>query len=172
MRLNVAMVTAPEEFIFKIPNGFVLVQDTREQRPLFDGTVAIPGLTVVNAALVSGDYSVRGFEGRFCIERKQISDFFSYIGKERNRTTRKMQEFQEIASRGGFVALVIEASEVDLLSGYVMSQLSPEMVRQALVSFEVRSGLHIYYSRSRQDITRWILDRAIKFYKIQREVKS
>jgi ERCC4-type nuclease len=65
---------------------------------------------------------------------------------------------------------VIEATEADLLAGYIMSRLSPEMVRQALVSFEVRTGVHIYYSRSRQDITRWILDRAIKFYKIKREV--
>ena len=59
-----------------------------------------------------------------------------------------------------------------LLAGYIMSRLSPEMVRQALVSFEVRSGVHVYYSRSRQDIARWILDRAIKSYRIQREVKS
>jgi ERCC4-type nuclease len=65
---------------------------------------------------------------------------------------------------------VVAATEADLLSGYIMSRLSPEMVRQALVSFEVRYGVHVYYSRSRQDITRWILDRAIKFYKIQREV--
>ena len=170
MRLSTATVTGPEEFRFKIPDGFVLLQDTREQRPLFDGSVEIPGLTVVNTALVHGDYSIKGFEDRFCIERKGVSDFYAYVGKQRALTTVKMEAFKKIVFRGGFVGLVIEATEADLLAGYIMSRLSPEMVRQALVSFEVRTGVHIYYSRSRQDITRWILDRAIKFYKIKREV--
>ena len=153
---------------FKIPEGFVLVQDTREQKPLFDQPV--DGLTLVTDTLPFGDYSLRGFEDRFCVERKQISDFFTYIGKERDRTKRKMKEFRNIISSGGFAGLVIEALESDLLSGYVMSRISPETARQALVSFEVRCGVHVYYSRSREDIARWILDRAIKFFKIMREV--
>ena len=88
----------------------------------------------------------------------------------RSSTTRKMTEFAEIVQSGGFVGLVIEATENDILLGYMMSRVSPETARQALVSFEVRYGVHIYYSRSRDDIARWILDRAIKFYRIQREV--
>ena len=172
MKLSMATAVGPEEFKFKIPDGFVLLRDTREQRPLFDGAVEIPELTVVSTALVHGDYSVKGFEERFAVERKGVGDFFQYIGKQRALTTRKMEAFRGIVSRGGFVGLVVEATEADLLSGYIMSRLSPEMVRQALVSFEVRSGVHVYYSRSRQDITRWILDRAIKFYRVQREVES
>jgi DNA excision repair protein ERCC-4 len=154
-----------------IPAGFVLVQDTREQRPLFDGSITIPGLSVVTDTLPHGDYSIRGFEDRFVVERKQLSDFYSYIGKERARTTQKMENFRAIGAAGGFVGLVIEAAEADILTGYIMSRVSPETARQALVSFEVRHGIHVYYSRSRDDIARWILDRAIKFYKIQREVQ-
>ena len=155
---------------FSIPQGFVLVQDTREQKPLF----AYPpdGLEVVTATLGCGDYSIRGFEDRFSVERKQISDFYGYIGKERDRTTRKMGEFRQMICSGGWVGLAIESTEADLLAGYVMSRIAPEMVRQALVSFEVRYGVHTYYSRSRSDITRWVLDRAIKFYRIQREAGS
>jgi len=155
---------------FKIPEGFVLVQDTREQKPLFNNPP--DGLKVITDTLPHGDYSVRGFEDRFAIERKQMSDFYGYIGKERDRTTRKMENFRQIISSGGWVGLVVEATESDLLSGYVMSKISPETARQALVSFEVRYGVHTYYSRSRGDITRWVLDRAIKFYRIQREVNT
>jgi hypothetical protein len=72
-----------------------------------------------------------------------------------------------MASKGGWVGLVVEASEADLLTGYVMSRVSPETARQALVSFEIRYGVHTYYSRSRYDIARWVVDRAIKFYRIQ-----
>lgn len=154
----------------RIPEGFVLLQDTREQKPLYgSGT---DGFKVSTATLTYGDYSIRGFEDRFCIERKQMSDFYSYIGKERNHTTRKMREFKDMVSRGGWVGLVVEATEADILTGYIMSRVSPETARQALVSFEIRYGVHTYYSRSRRDIARWVLDRAIKFYKIQREVTS
>ncbi len=155
-----------------IPAGFVLVQDTREQRPLFEGVMSVPGLTVITAALPYGDYSIQGFEDRFTVERKQISDFYAYIGKERARTICKMEKFRAIGAAGGFVGLVIEATEADILTGYIMSRVSPETARLALVSFEVRYGVHVFYARSRVDIARWVLDRAIKFYKIQREVKS
>jgi ERCC4-type nuclease len=153
-----------------IPQGFILIQDTREQRPLF--TNPIDGLEVITRALPYGDYSIQGFEDRFAIERKQVSDFYSYIGKERERTTRKMEQFRTMVSAAGWVGLVIEGSEADLLTGYVMSMVSPETARQALVSFEVRYGVHVYYSRSRKEIARWILDRAVKFYRIAREVST
>ena len=102
---------------FKIPPGLVLIQDTREQQPLF----AFPqdGLEVVTETLSYGDYSLKGFEQKFAIERKKISDFYSYIGRERERTVKKMKEFREIVSSGGFVGLVIEAPESDLLTGYI-----------------------------------------------------
>jgi ERCC4-type nuclease len=153
-----------------MPEGLVLIQDTREQKPLFD--CPPDGLEVVTGTLHQGDYSLKGFEGKFCVERKCMSDFYSYIGRERDRTTRKMEEFKEIASMGGFVGLVVEASESDILTGYIMSRVSPETARQALVSFEIRYGVHVYYSKHREDIARWVLDRAIKFYKVQREVKD
>ena len=168
MRLKPVTIYKDELKPARIPEGMILVVDTREQKPLF--TEPHDGLVVVAASLSHGDYSLQGFEDRFCIERKQVSDFYSYIGKERNRTSKKMEQFREIVSAGGFVGLVVEAAEADLLSGFIMSRVSPETARQALVSFEVRFGIHVYYSRSRRDISRWVLDRAIKFYKVQREV--
>jgi ERCC4-type nuclease len=168
MKLKPAAIYTDQLRPARIPGGMILVVDTRERKPLF--TDALDGLVILEASLPHGDYSLQGFEERFCIERKQISDFYTYIGKERDRTTRKMERFREMISRGGWVGLVVEAMEADLLSGYVMSRVSPETARQALVSFEVRYGIHVYYSRSRRDISRWVLDRAIKFYRIQREV--
>jgi ERCC4-type nuclease len=126
-------------------------------------------LDVVTDTLSYGDYSIRGFETIFTVERKQISDFYSYIGRERARTIKKMEQFKEIVLSGGFVGLVIEASECDVLSGYIMSRVSPEVARQALVSFEIRYGVHCYYSKYRKDIERWVIDRAVKFYRVMRE---
>jgi DNA excision repair protein ERCC-4 len=150
---------------YAFPAGFKIIQDTREQLPLFTASTTPPGLTVITTTVKDGDYTIKGFESSFAIERKQISDFFSYIGKERTRTTEKMKRFKQFK----WVGLVIEESESKLLSGHFFSTLSPEVVRQSIVSFEVRSGVHVFYSENRADIQRWILDRAIKFYKLMRE---
>jgi len=157
-----------------LPPGLIMIQDTREQRPLLikeEMADIVKGeLVVIRTALPDGDYSIKGFEDKFCIERKQISDFYQYIGKDRNATRRKMERFKDIISAGGFAGLIIESSEEDILAGYSMSRLSPEVARAALISFDVRYGIHIYMSRSRDSLRRWLLDRAVKFYKIQREV--
>ena len=153
---------------FKFPAGFILLQDTREQRPLF--TRPPKGLTVQTTTIHDGDYSLRGFKDRFVVERKQMSDFYSYIGKERKRTLKKLERFDEIKLNGGWVGLVIEASEKDILNGNIMGTLSPEVARAFLISWEVRHGFHVYMNRSRKDCARWILDRAIKFYRVIREV--
>lgn len=170
MKLKPTALYTDEMKPARIPEGFILLQDSREQKPLFSSGSTTEGLEVVTTTLTHGDYSIKGFEDRFSIERKQMGDFYTYIGKERDRTTRKMEHFREMVSGGGWVGLVVEATEADILTGYVMSRVSPETARQALVSFEIRYGVHLYYSRSRRDIARWVLDRAIKFYKIQREV--
>jgi DNA excision repair protein ERCC-4 len=170
MKLKTTQIYANDLKAPRIPEGFVLLQDSREQRPLYDETNTPRGLEVVTTGLAGGDYSIRGFEDRFCVERKQLSDFYSYVGKERHKTVRKMGDFRDMISRGGWVGLVIEATEADILCGYIMSRVPPEAARASLVSFNVRYGVQTFYSRSRKDIRRWVLDRAIKWYKIQREV--
>ena len=153
----------PKPYIF--PPDFVLVIDTREQNPL---CTAVNGLTICRNTLKDGDYSIRGFEDRFTVERKQVSDFFSYIGKERRRTIQKLERLKTF----NFAALVVEASLDDLFSPQLYTQVSPEVVRQFLVSVNIRYGLHVYCNRNRGKIEMWLLDRAIKYFKVQREVHS
>jgi ERCC4-type nuclease len=153
----------PKPYIFS--EDFVLVIDTREQNPL---CTSVKGLTICRNTLKDGDYSIRGFEDRFTVERKQTSDFFSYIGKERRRTVQKLEKLKAF----DFAALVIEASLEDLFSPQLYTQVSPEVARQFFVSVNVRYGLHVYCDRSRKKIEMWLIDRAIKFFKVQREVHS
>lgn len=150
---------------YKIPKGFILEIDTREQAPLF--TSPPEGLIVCHCTLHNGDYSVKGFEDRFGIERKQMSDLYSYIGKERSRTVNKLKKLGEL----DFAGLVVETSFDDLKVPFnYSSRITPEMVRQFLVSINIRYGIHLYCSRDRSDLEMWILDRAIKYFKVQREV--
>lgn len=145
------------------PDGFVLVVDTREQRPLLD---RLPkGLLIKSGTLHDGDYSILGFEHSFAIERKGISDLWTYCARDRDKTVDKMYRLGEL----DFAGLVIEASEAELLVPQDVGKYQPETVRQALVSFNVRFGVHIYYNRDRVAIARWILDRAVKYYCLKKE---
>nr|BDD44335.1 hypothetical protein 11 [Desulfobacterales bacterium] len=147
---------------FCIPKDFILVVDTREQKPLF---TSVDGLSVCREALQHGDYSIKGFEDRFTIERKQVSDFYSYIGRERHRTIKKLEKLSQL----DFAGMVIESSADDLMVPPIYSRVSPESARQFLVSVNVRYGIHVYCDRCRVSLERWVLDRAIKFYRLQRE---
>lgn len=164
------------------PEDFYLIQDTAEQKPLFPKGEEPKGLKVINKSLMttdefghftSGDYSIKGFEHVFAIERKQVSDFLTYIGKGRDSTVHKMERFKDmVLTRGGWAGLVIECNEKDLFLGSSFSRMTHEHIRAALVSFDVRSHVHIYYSNSRLDIARWVLDRSVKFYNIKIESKE
>jgi len=148
----------------RFPEGFVLVVDTREQEsPLLKRMPK--GLVMKSDTLKNGDYSILGFEDVFAIERKGISDLWSYCGSERDKTVEKMRRFRDME----WVGLVIEARESDIICPQPWSKMSPESVRQALVSFDVRYGVHIYYNDDRDQVARWLMDRAVKFYEIKKE---
>uniref|UniRef100_A0A6M3LAZ6 Putative nuclease n=1 Tax=viral metagenome TaxID=1070528 RepID=A0A6M3LAZ6_9ZZZZ len=144
-----------------IPEGFVLLQDTREAKPLF---TRIPkGLTVMSKTLSCGDYSILGQEETFCVERK-AGDIFSYV-VEREKTIKKMKQFKQME----FVGLIIEGKELDLYQYQQFTKVHPESVRGALVSFQVRYGVHLFVG-SRENCIRVLLDWAVKFWNIKHEV--
>ena len=174
-----------EPINFNVPDGFVMLMDNREQHPLYcsergqrDGlpytTVGMDDeLVVVDCTLHDGDYSIKGFEDLFAIERKGLSDLHGYIGRERTlKTTPKMEKFRDMVQRGGYVALVIEASEQGAWLGPVQSQMTQNQIRAALVSFEIRYGVRVHYEPNRERMARWVLDRAIKFYNVQKEAMT
>jgi len=145
-------------------DDFCLVIDTREQHPLFH---PLPkGLLVVRDTLTHGDYSIRGFEDRVAIERKKMSDLMSYIGVERERTVAKLNAMRDM----DFKALVVEETWDDLFLPKSYSKVPAETIRQALVSFNIRFGLHIFVHPYRDVIERWTMDRLIYLHKQLRKV--
>jgi ERCC4-type nuclease len=146
-----------------IPDGFILLQDTREQRPLFSPRIP-KGLTIQSCTLHNGDYSVKGFEHQICFERK-ANDLFSYCSSEHDKTKEKMLRFRNFL----FVGLIIELRESDIYQFQEFNRVHPEVTRAALISFQVRYGVHVYMG-SREGCARWLLDCATKFWKIQHEL--
>ncbi len=147
-----------------IPEDMVVVVDTREQTPLW-----LPkppkNLVFMRGTLHNGDYSIRGYEDKFAIERKQ-SDLFAYLTSERNKTRDKLIRLKEYE----FKALVIEYSEDEIFAPQLFTAISPEVVRQSLISFEVKYGLHVYYG-NKENIERKVLDWMIYYFNYKREGK-
>jgi ERCC4-type nuclease len=144
------------------PDGFVLLQDTREARPLF---TRIPkGLTVMSETLSYGDYSILGLEDVFCVERK-ANDLYAYCSTERDKTLKKMKEFKNME----FVGLIIEGRESEIYQHQQHTKVHPECVRGALISFQIRYGVHLYIG-SRDNCIRTLLDWAVKFWTVKHEV--
>jgi len=142
---------------FQFPEGFGILQDSREQLPLF--TRLPRGLIVCSATLKVGDYSVLGMENMIAVERKQISDLVPYCTSDHIATKIKMSKLEKMEWAG----LIIEARESEVYQPYRFSQASPESIRQALASFSVKHGVHIYIG-DREHITRWMIDRFVKFW--------
>ncbi len=167
------------------PEGFVLVVDTREQTPLF---LKKPpkGLVIVRDTLKHGDYSLRGFEDVICIERKRAQEVYSWLGKERIDTVKKllaMKMYWKGLVIEGTEDMLYEANKTPLKRGVkynpdavvedekFRSQVTPTMVRRALASFRVRYNLHVYYAPGRKAAEQYILDVFELFYIRLREGK-
>lgn len=149
---------------YQFPDNMIILVDTRERTPIF-GPRYPKGLIMSSCTLHDGDYSIKGFEDSFAIERKGISDLLSYCTTEREKTKKKMERFQQME----WVGLIVETKESDLYKPYLHSSISPELIRQCLVSFAIRYGVHVYVN-TRENIARWAIDHMIKYYKVKHQL--
>lgn len=146
-----------------IPKDMIVIIDTREQNPLWLPK-PMKDLVITRGTLSNGDYSLRGHESTFAIERKQ-NDIFAYLTSERERTKVKLERLK----RYEFAALVIEFEEDELYMPHFFTEISPEVIRQSLISFEIKYGIHVFYG-DRKALERKVLDWMIYYWKIKRMV--
>src|SRR4030081_926981 len=81
----------------------IIVVDTREQEPL-----VFSRLRSVSGTLITGDYSVKGLECLFAIERKSIGDLVACcMGENRQRFERELHRLRGFR----FARLLVVGSE-------------------------------------------------------------
>ena len=139
----------------EIPEGFVLIQDTREQKPLF-----MPNDWIVDKKLDVGDYSILGMEEMITIERKSIPDLFGSLGKGRKRFDK---ELVRMAEEYEWAGLMIEGNESKVMMRQDYSTMTPNQIFHSLSSIESR-GIHIYYADKVGYARDWVLSRLTRFY--------
>jgi DNA excision repair protein ERCC-4 len=129
----------------------VIVVDTREQDPLiFSRFESVPG------TLISGDYSVRGLEQLFAVERKSIDDLVGCcLGENRSRFERELHRLRGFR----FKRLLIVGSRGLIETQRYHSRISPKSVLGSLNAWEVRFDCPIVFSATPEvaaaDIERW-----------------
>ena len=115
----------------------VIVIDTREQVPL-----SFSRLQSVRKMLTTGDYSVRGAEALFAVERKSITDLASCcLGQNRERFERELHRLRGFR----FKRLLVVGSEEDIYRCRYHSSISPKAVLATLSAFEVRYDLPVVF---------------------------
>ncbi len=143
------------------PSDMVILVDSREQSPLF-GPRLPKGMTLCVEKLDCADYTIRGFSDKICVERKGMSDLLSFVTIERDKTIIKMQKMAKME----WAALVVEAKDNELYRPYLYSKVSPELVRQCLVSFSIRYGIHVF-NGDRERCQRYVADHFIKYWSVK-----
>lgn len=106
-------------------NRPTLIIDTREQRPL-----TFEHLASQRGTLHSGDYSVKGFEPHFAIERKSVADLCQSVTRGRERFERELHRLRGF----DFARLLI----VGTISELRLRAADPKAVVASLSAFEAR----------------------------------
>lgn len=131
------------------PGDLTVVVDTREQMPFdlrvqtADGPVEIPS---IRAGLVTGDYSVVGFESEIVVERKSLDDLIGCIGAGRKRFDAECQRLLAYRSR----CIVVEASMAMLAAGHWRSQVTPAAAIGSVVGW-IEMGIPIVFPGNRTE---------------------
>lgn len=103
---------------------FTVVIDTREQLPYNFG----PDVPVVRRAMVTGDYSIDGFEEIFAVERKSLEDLLKSITWDRARFKAEISRGNEL----GRFKVVIESDKQTVLNWDYQRNVHPNAVMGTL----------------------------------------
>lgn len=145
----------PEGLVVTCP--FSVIVDSREQAPWHftgiecDKTGSPLIVPLVNTALVSGDYSIEGFENSVAIERKSPGDFRGSITADRDRFEREMERLAKLE----YAAVVIEADWKELLEPAQHSRVSPTAIARTIQSWSIRYGVHFFPMPGRRFAEVW-----------------
>ena len=144
-------------------SALTIIEDTREQTPL--DFSAFPFVTVERKCLGLGgaDYSVKGYEKQFAIERKSMKDLIGTITQGHERFERELQNLMSYQ----YAAVVIEAPEIDLRTGHYRSLLPPRAAVGMITAFEVRYRIPFHFCGNRIMAAQRIYELA---YYFQREM--
>lgn len=126
----------------------VIVIDTREQEPLH-----FARLESVTGTLTSGDYSVRGLQHLFAVERKSLADLVSCcMGENRKRFERELHRLRGFR----FARLLVVGTRAQIERGEYRSGITPRAVLSSLAAWEARYNIGEFFAATPADAARQV----------------
>ena len=110
----------------------VIITDTREQTPL-----CFTHLRSERGTLDTGDYSVRGLEEVFAVERKSMADLVGSLTRERARFMREMHRLRGFQ----FARLLVVGTEMELMQLVGMGRANLNQIEHSLLAISIRYGV-------------------------------
>lgn len=139
-----------------------IVEDTREQTPLTDWP---EWAAVETGTLHTGDYSVKGWEGCFAIERKSLQDFAGTMigGYEANSEKPKKRFNRELERMRHFdlAAVVVTATAAEVLEFRHHCGMDAHGALWGFaLSVFATYGVPVFFLDDERTAARWIADLA------------
>ena len=124
-----------------------LLVDTREQKPL-----RFSHLHAESATLYTGDYSGRGLEEVFAVERKSLADLAGSLTRVRDRFMREMHRMRGYQ----FPYLLIIGDDMELSRLIAQGRLKLHQVEHSLRAIESRYGVHVERAYTEEQAARLV----------------
>ena len=140
----------------------IIIADTREQCP-YTFTCIDPPPQVEVATLRTGDYSLRGYEDAFCVERKTLQDAYGTFGQGRQRFQRELERMVSLQ----FAAVIIESQWDEIVKRPPSrSRLNPKTVVASIAAWSQRfPNVHVWTVPGREFGERWTYRLLERFHK-------
>ncbi len=122
-----------------------IIIDTREQLPYIDVFDRLK-INYYKKALRTGDYSIKGHENKFALERKTLNDFISSITSGRERFIKEMKR----ASAFTYFAVIIETSYFDIKHKNYYSDVPPKVILNTIFSWSTKYNMPFFLVGSRE----------------------
>lgn len=130
-----------------------IIVDTREQTPL-----QFTRLASEVGTLTTGDYSIKGMESAFAVERKSVADLIGSLSTERDRFMREIDRLRGF----DFARLLIVGSRREVEQGTYRSRMSPKAAVASLLAIEAR-GVPIAWTETPVRAARMVEEWAVYF---------
>ena len=122
-----------------------IVCDQREKLPYTFTGPQYEGVEVERGTLVTGDYSLHGFEDVVSCERKSLNDLIKSMTTSRDRFERELARGQALRA----FAVVIEGSFLDLRDGNYGPRMWPKAACQSVLALSQRYRVAFLFAGNR-----------------------
>jgi len=172
------------------PESPTLLIDSREQTPLFiaqpfrdqfrslkssEGKKSVPipedwihdaTMPIEKATLYTGDYSLKGAENLFAVERKSLSDLVGSITNDRVRFEKECLRLRGLRFKRVFVI----GTEQDIKDGNYRSRATPASVWGSMRHFEVRYDLPFIFCKDEREACQRLSEWTLVFWRECRKI--